>query len=347
MNGSTYEQVEHLRQADRGDHHHDPGPVEQPAEQQLGSRAGRGGEHERGRERRPVVDAEVVVELHHEHRGDDAELALGEVEDPVGPVDEDQPDGEQAVVEPADHAFEYYGKRDRHWPELALSSAQSGSTDAPPGTPGAAGRRVSIRSAVGPSKRTSPRSKKMARSARLIARLTLCSTRITVDPGVVDRADHTHETVGGHRGEPERELVDHEQAAGWIIITRPSASICCSPPDRVPARLVHQPLELREPAEGLVESGTCSRSVAPQGLAADLQVLAHRQAREGHLPADEQGRAELDDLLGLEVGAVGSEDPDHTAVRVVEARKPPAAEWTCRRRSSREEPSSRLLRPRG
>ena len=35
MNGRTDEQVENLRQADRRNHDHDAGAVEQPAQQQL------------------------------------------------------------------------------------------------------------------------------------------------------------------------------------------------------------------------------------------------------------------------------------------------------------------------
>ena len=43
-----------------------------------------------------------AVQLDQEDGGDDADLALGEVEHPVGPVDQDQADRQQPVAEPDD-----------------------------------------------------------------------------------------------------------------------------------------------------------------------------------------------------------------------------------------------------
>ncbi len=88
--------------------------VEQPTEQKLGARSCGGCEDHRRDESRPVIDAEVVVELHHEDGCDDAELTLRKVEDAVGPVDEYEPDREKPVVEAGYGAFDDYGKRDGH-----------------------------------------------------------------------------------------------------------------------------------------------------------------------------------------------------------------------------------------
>ena len=45
-------------------------------------------------QREPVLEMEVGGQLDQEDGSDDADLALGEVDNPVGPVDEDEADGE-------------------------------------------------------------------------------------------------------------------------------------------------------------------------------------------------------------------------------------------------------------
>ena len=46
MKGKQREQEQHLGQADGGHHDHDPGPLEQPPQHELGQRAGRGGQRQ-------------------------------------------------------------------------------------------------------------------------------------------------------------------------------------------------------------------------------------------------------------------------------------------------------------
>jgi hypothetical protein len=52
---------------------------------------------------RPVVELE---ELRRHRGGEGAEHTLGEVDDPVGPVDEHDPDGEERVQQPDDETLE-------------------------------------------------------------------------------------------------------------------------------------------------------------------------------------------------------------------------------------------------
>ena len=55
-----------------------------------------------------------------------------------------------------------------------------------------------------------------------------------------------------------------------------------------------------------------------QGEAPNPQVVAHGEAREGHLSPHQQGHVEPDDLFGLEEGRVDPVEPDDTAVGVLE-----------------------------
>ena len=96
----------HLAQPDGGHHHEHPRSAEQAAEHELGQRPDRGGQGDREHQGEPVLELEVGGQLDQEYRGDDAHLPLGEVEDPVGAVDQDQADGQQAVAEADDHPLE-------------------------------------------------------------------------------------------------------------------------------------------------------------------------------------------------------------------------------------------------
>ena len=121
------------------------------------------------------------------------------------------------------------------------------------------------------------------------------------------------------RREPECQLVDHQKAR--LDHHHPAQrGICCSPPDRLPALW-----SIRRSSSGkrLRVSSSAARArwpSRPQGLASDLEVLAHREPGKRHLAADEQRCAELDDLLGFQIGAVAPEYPDDAAVGMVEAR---------------------------
>ena len=98
-------------------------------------------------------------------------------------------------------------------------------------------RRMSGRSSssrVGPSKRTVPFSRNTARSARVSATFTDCSTTTIVVPSrqLARTTSMSCATIVGAR--PEGQLVD-EQHLGPEHQRLASASCCCSPPDRSPA----------------------------------------------------------------------------------------------------------------
>ena len=101
------DEPEDLGDADRGDGKDqarclrepaDDGELDEPARHDGGDDPNQHGRHER-----PL---EPHVQLLGQGRGEGAELALGEVDDPVGPVDQDKPDSEQPVEHPKDHALE-------------------------------------------------------------------------------------------------------------------------------------------------------------------------------------------------------------------------------------------------
>ena len=178
------------------------------------------------------------------------------------------------------------------------------------------------RSVIEPSKRTSPRSRKKVWSASVMARLTLCSTRMTVAPSAFTRRTMSirRSTVMGASPKASSSIMSRRglghhhprQCQHLLLATRQGAG-----------GLVESIRQLGEEADGIVERGACPGGVASEGVLADAQVVLHREPGERHLPAHEQRGSEVDDLLGLEIGAVGPEDADDAAVRVVEARHGP------------------------
>ena len=160
---------------------------------------------------------------------------------------------------------------------------------------------------------------KKHRSARLRARLRLCSTRITVVPDSLIRRTipMSRSTVIGAK--PERQLVDHQQPRRRHHHAGQRQHLLLAARQRA-RRLVEPRRQLGERLERLVEGPGAPRAVAPQRVAADAQVVPHAQARERHLAAHQQGDAEVDDLLRLEVRAARAEEPDDAAVGVLQSR---------------------------
>ena len=99
------EEHEELRDAERGDDAHEPRCVAQPPDHDdLGGRAGESRHDEREREREPVRHVPRAPRPRRRRRAEGADLAVGEVDDPVRAVDEHEADGEQAVGHADDRA---------------------------------------------------------------------------------------------------------------------------------------------------------------------------------------------------------------------------------------------------
>ena len=92
----------------------------------------------------------------------------------------------------------------------------------------------SSRSPVGPLKRTSPFSMNTARSARVRATLTDCSTITIVVPAawMVRSTSRRWPTTVGAR---PRDSSSTRSSRGFVMNDWARASICCSPPERYPA----------------------------------------------------------------------------------------------------------------
>ena len=75
-----------------------------------------------------------------------------------------------------------------------------------------------------------------------------------------------------------------QSSFGSDIMARPSTSICCSPPESVPAFWPLRSLQPREHVEDAVDHAADLGAVAPVLEAAELEVFARRQERK-HMPA--------------------------------------------------------------
>ena len=129
---------QHVAQPDGGHHDEHAGTAEEPAQHQLGQGADEGGQPDGEHQGEPVVEVEVRRELDQEHGGDDADLALGEVQDPVGAVDEDQAQRQQPVAQAVEEALDEDEVRGREREHGRLATARRRRCR---GRRGAAGRR--------------------------------------------------------------------------------------------------------------------------------------------------------------------------------------------------------------
>ena len=124
-------------------------------------------------------------------------------------------------------------------------------------------------------------------SARLSARFTLCSTSRTVVPSALTRRTMPirSSTVFGASPSVSSSMIS---SRGRVSSTRASASICCSPPDSVPAGW-----SMRASSAGNAARASSMRVVrAGRSLrnenAARRRFSRTRERRERHLAADEQ-----------------------------------------------------------
>ena len=141
-----------------------------------------------------------------------------------------------------------------------------------------------------PSNRTSPFSRKMARSAIASATFSDCSTMIIVWPRALSSSTTSSRrcTTSGARPSESSSII---RSSGSWISTRPSASICCWPPDRLLASCFAVPGEL---GEQLVDAGDPLR--APRLAALGVEPRAHRQVLvDGEVAGTRRCRRELHD----------------------------------------------------
>ena len=176
-------------------------------------------------------------------------------------------------------------------------------------------------SAVGPSKRISPRSMKKQRCGQAQGAVQALLHQDHRGAGVVDAPHHAHEAlhVMGARPSASSSIINRR---GRVIID--------------PRQGEHLLLAARERAGRLVQPLRASSGKAAMRLVDGLPRLGPGPARsvwppmrrlsrtlrpgERHLPPDQEGDALVDDLLGLEVGRVHAEEPDDPPVRVGQAR---------------------------
>ena len=143
--------VQHLGHADRRHHEHDARSVEQPTDdRELDQRAEARGEQEAGEKGQPVVHPMVVGQLGHEHRGERAQLTVGEVDVPRRLVDQHQPGSEQRVRQPAGDTEDQRLRGDLHARPATACSPKNSSRSR-------LGSAISV--AVSSTLRTWPRSK--------------------------------------------------------------------------------------------------------------------------------------------------------------------------------------------
>ena len=104
-----------------------------------------------------------------------------------------------------------------------------------------------------------------------------CSTTSTVSPSFSFSSPHDPEELAhDHRREPERRLVEQQEPRA-AMSARPSASICCSPPESVPARW--PPRSAIHGKYSATRSMSAFDRAVAAGVRAELEVLRRPSAR--------------------------------------------------------------------
>ena len=120
----------------------------------------------------------------------------------------------------------------------------------------------SSRSAVGPSKRTSPFSMNTARSASRSAVFTDCSTRMIVVPWrwISRTISSSRSTMVGASPSESSSIMS---SFGLAMNAWDSDSICCSPPDRAPAGVCRRSRK-RGKISSTCSVASCTRCRSPR-----------------------------------------------------------------------------------
>ena len=129
--------AEQLGQTDRGDGEDQAGGVGEPTDDgDLDQGADDQAEQGSGQEGGPVRPAPRHEQVHRGQAGDAGHGAVGEVDDPVGPPDQDEPDGGEAGGRADDGAGEHDAERHPRRQECAEDEPQHAQSDGPHRHPG-------------------------------------------------------------------------------------------------------------------------------------------------------------------------------------------------------------------
>ena len=177
--------------------------------------------HERARPAAAPASGLSAERLHRddgEERGQDAEVAVGQVDDAHDAEDEREPGGEERV-EAAEQQRPARSCRARP-PLSPVPEVGGGDPRARRGPPGR------------PSSETAPLRKQYTRWASGSTWLTSCSTTSVVVPSAATVRRTLVEAAGPRRGARPSEISSTRSSRGLAMSPRPMASICCSPPER-------------------------------------------------------------------------------------------------------------------
>ena len=159
---------------------------------------------------------------------------------------------------------------------------------------------------------------KTARSAIAAATFSDCSTMISVIPGGLQAVDHLDQLLDDDRGEPEGELVDHEDGRVVQHGDGQREHLLLAARQRVgslaPA-VLQDGEELVDPLGPPTQLGL----VGAVDEAAHFEVLRHRHRAEDALPALQEMDAEPRALLGRGVGDVPTVESHDAARRDLQA----------------------------
>mgnify|MGYP003694441673 CR=1 FL=1 len=178
------------------------------------------------------------------------------------------------------------------------------------------------------------------------ARRTFCSTSRIVVPRRLTVATISmmlRTAIGARPSEGS----SSRSRRGRAIRARPMASICCSPPESVPAACGDALLQAREEGEDLHRASRGARPRAAGGAGAHLEVLEDRQGRE-HLAALRNVRARPRATIcrGVSPAERSTLEQDAAAAQRQQPGRWRAASSSCPRRWRRSGPRTRRGRPR-
>ena len=158
-----------------------------------------------------------------------------------------------------------------------------------------------------------------------------CSTSSTVTPNRLI-AVMVSNNWSTKRGAKPMDGSSISSRRGLDIMARPIASICCSPPDSVPANWVIRSLSRVEDAKHLVQVGRQFGAAGAAAVGAHAQVLPHRQAPEHPAALGNLHQAERHQIVRRDAGDVAGRPASPGRAGGSASRRSRSAWWSCPRR---------------